>query len=144
MSSSPTCPWRRWPNSRRGVEEGSLHPKPVKQRLAREIVARFYGAEKAAGAEAHFERVVTAGEIPDDVPEHRILPDQLQDGAIWIVRLLVDAGLAPSNGEARRLISQGGVKIDGEPVTDASLDWPVQDGAVVQVGQAEVRPGPLG
>lgn len=129
---------------RRGVEEGSLHPKPVKQRLAREIVARFYGAEKAAAAEAYFDRVVTAGEIPDDVPEHRVLPDQLKEGRIWIVRLLVDAGLAASNGEARRLIVQGGVKINGQPVTDASLDWPVQDGAVVQAGKrkfARVRLG---
>ncbi len=95
----------------------------MKQRLAREIVARFYDAEKAAGAEAYFDRVVTAGEIPDDVPEHRVLPDQLKEGRIWIVRLLVDAGLAASNGEARRLIVQGGVKINGQPVTDASLDW---------------------
>lgn len=120
---------------RKGVESGKLHPKPVKQRLAREIVTRFYDAEKAQAAEAHFERVVVSGDIPEEVPEYRIPGDALSDGKIWIVRLMVDAGLAPSNGEARRLVSQGGVKIDGETVTDPNLDWAPKDGAVLQVGK---------
>ena len=120
---------------KQGVEEGRLHPKGVKQRLAREIVARFYDAEKAKEAEAHFDRVVSAGEIPEDVPVHLVNADALEGGRIWIARLLVEAGLASSNGEARRLISQGGVRINGETVTDPGLDWLAEDGAVVQVGK---------
>lgn len=118
-----------------GIEAGTLHPKEVKQRLAREIVARFYDAERAREAEAHFERVVAAGEIPEDVPEHVVDAAALKGGRLWIVRLLVDAGLAASNGEARRLIAQGGVKINGQTMTDPGLDWLVEDGAVVQVGK---------
>ena len=75
---------------RQGIERGELHPKQVKQRLAREVVTRFYDKEKALEAEAHFERVVTAGDIPEDVPEYRLTDDALKDGAIWIVRLMVD------------------------------------------------------
>jgi len=120
---------------REGVERGELHPKEAKMRLAREIVARFYDEQKAREAEAHFERVIAAGEIPEEVPTHALSESSLSDGRIWIAKLLVDAGLAPSTSEARRLVLQGGVKIDGETVRDPSLDWEARDGAVVQVGK---------
>src|SRR5690606_38739242 len=106
-----------------------------KRRLAREIVQRFYGAEGAMAAEAHFDRVHREREVPPDIPEVVLEPADLKEGRIWIAQLLVRAGLATSNSQARRLVAQGGVRIDGQVVTDPELDWLATGGAVVQVGK---------
>lgn len=94
------------------VEAGDLHPKGVKQELARHLVAQFHGAEAARQAEEEFEKVFAAGGVPDEVPE-KDLP-----GTWTLTKLLPAAGLAESNGEARRLIQQGAVAVDGERVDD--------------------------
>jgi len=120
---------------RRGLADGTIHPRDAKRRLAREIVKRFYSEEAAWAAEEHFDKVHRQREIPDDVPEFVLRPEQLEGGRIWIVRLLVEAGLASTNSEARRLISQGGVRIDGAVINDPNLDWEPKTGAVVQVGR---------
>ena len=120
---------------RTGLADGSIHPRDAKRRLAREIVTRFHSADAALAAEAHFDRVHRQRELPEDIPEVALRPDQLEEGRIWIARLLVEAGLASSTSEARRLVAQGGVRINGEVVGDPSLDWTVEPGAVVQVGR---------
>ncbi len=120
---------------RDGIETGSVHPRSVKQRLAREVVARFYPESEADRAERHFERVIAQGEIPEDVPEFWVPSEAMNDGQIWIVRLLVLAGMASSNGEARRLVEQGGVRVNGDVVASPSQDLVVEPGAVVQVGK---------
>jgi len=120
---------------RRGLADGTLHPRDAKRRLAREIVRRFYGDEAALAAEDHFDRVHKEREIPEDIPEVVLKPGDLKDGRIWIAHLLVRAGLASSNSEARRLVGQGGVRLNGEVVGDPELDWQVHSGAVVQVGK---------
>lgn len=114
---------------------GLLHPRDVKRRLARDIVTRFYDAEAAAAAEAEFDRVFKQKQVPDDIPDVVLPKEDLRDGTIWIVKLVVAAGFASSNGEARRLVQQGGVKINGETVDRVDYDWPVQAGAVLQVGK---------
>ena len=73
--------------------------------------------------------------VPDDIPEVKLASQDLEDGRIWIVRLLVQAGLASSNGEGRRLIQQGGVRLDGEIIENIDLDWEPRSGAVLQVGK---------
>ncbi|MEA2601451.1 MAG: tyrosyl-tRNA synthetase [Acidobacteriota bacterium] len=100
----------------RQVQAGELHPKAVKQELGRRLVAQFHGEEAARQAEAEFEAVFAGGGVPDDVPEKEL------DGAWNLARLLAAAELAPSNGEARRLIQQGAVAVDGERATDPSLE----------------------
>lgn len=120
---------------RKGLADGSVHPRDAKRRLAREIVQRFYGAEGAMAAEAHFDRVHREREVPPDIPEVVLEPADLKEGRIWIAQLLVRAGLATSNSQARRLVAQGGVRIDGQVVTDPELDWLATGGAVVQVGK---------
>ena len=99
-------------------EAGTLHPKAVKQELARRLVAQYHGEEAAAQAQAEFENVFAAGGVPDDVPEKELA------GAFTLARLLVAAELAPSNGEARRLIEQKAVSIDGERAEDPTLELP--------------------
>lgn len=120
---------------REGVEQGSVHPRDAKRRLAREVVARFHDQDQVEKAERHFDRVFGQGEAPEEMPEVVIGRDELKDGTIWVVKLVVLANLASSNGEARRLIEQGGVKIDGKTVETPNTDWTAEDGAVLQVGR---------
>jgi tyrosyl-tRNA synthetase len=95
---------------------GELHPKLVKQELARRLVTQFHGEEAARLAAAEFEAVFAGGGVPDEVPEKDL------DGAWILAKLLTAAELAPSNGEARRLIQQGAVTVDGERASDPSLE----------------------
>ncbi|HYX23638.1 MAG TPA: tyrosine--tRNA ligase [Thermoanaerobaculia bacterium] len=101
---------------RRQVAAGELHPKAAKQELARRLVALYHGEEAARQAAAEFEAVFTAGGVPDEVPEKELA------GAWSLARLLTAAGLAPSNGEARRLVQQGAVAVDGERAGDPALE----------------------
>jgi len=110
-------------------------PMAAKMRLAGELVRIYHGPDAACAAAEHFERTVRNREAPEQVPEVRLGGDLLRDGKVWIVKLIVHCGFARSNGEARRLIAQGGVSLDGELLTDADLDFTPPDGAVLKVGK---------
>ena len=118
----------------RGLREGSLHPGEQKRRLAREIVGLYHGDEAAKSAEERFDRIHREREVPEDIPESSIdgLPDPVP-----VARLLSEAGLAASRSEGRRLISQGGVRIDGDPFADPQGELPHAEliGKVLQVGR---------
>jgi tyrosyl-tRNA synthetase len=107
---------------------GGRNPKEAKVLLAREITARFHGAAAADAAEADFELRARGG-VPDVIPEVALAGAPLGIGA-----LLKQAGLAPSTSEALRLVDQGGVRVDGEAVTDRGLKL-AAGGYVVQVGK---------
>lgn len=119
---------------RHGLEDNSLHPRDVKMRLAREIVTMFHGPEAAKSAEEHFKSVFQKGDLPEEMPEIMLDSDELREGKIWLIKLLVKAGLAASNGEARRSVQQGAVKINNEKVTEEG-DISISDGMVIQVGK---------
>jgi len=102
-----------------GLLVGTLHPMEAKKRLAREIVTIYHDQIAAQEAQAEFEKVFSSRELPTDIPAIPVPDSMLKDGKIWIVKLLTTAGFASSNGEARRLIEQGGVTLDGEKITDA-------------------------
>jgi tyrosyl-tRNA synthetase len=106
-------------------------PLEAKLALARFIVARAHGDEAAADAEAHFTRVVREGEAPEDVPEA-----ELPDGdPVHLPALLVEHLGIGSTSEARRLIAQGAVKVDGTPIAEIDLPRQKLDGALVQAGK---------
>jgi len=130
-----TVPMDELEEMEKKLDNGELHPRDAKRRLAREIVARFHNEGAAKEAEAEFDRVFKENLVPDDIPEVKLASQDLEDGRIWIVRLLVQAGLASSNGEGRRLIQQGGVRLDGEIIENIDLDWEPRSGAVLQVGK---------
>jgi tyrosyl-tRNA synthetase len=107
-------------------------PVDQKRELARSLVSRFHGEPAVAGAEKHFDAVVRR-EVPEDAPVVR-LPEQEE---IWIVDLITRAGFANTNGEARRLMKGGAVRVGGQVVRDERLSLPSRDleGKVLQVGK---------
>jgi tyrosyl-tRNA synthetase len=115
---------------REGLAAGSLHPRDTKMRLAREIVTLYHGAAAARAAEREFRQVFQQGDLPEEMPEVRI-----NAARVWLPRLMVQANLAPSTSEARRLISQGAVKLDGERLADPDVEIGIRDGAVIQAGK---------
>jgi len=132
-----------WAEAKRRMAEGSTNPRDVKKALAREMVTRFYDDTVAEEAEHEFERMFQARGLPDDVEEPRIYLSGHETEPIWIVTLLVQAGLTPSNTEARRLIEQGAVRMDGERVRDTNLRLTISEPHLLQVGRrrfARIRP----
>ncbi len=108
----------RWDRQRREGElrslaNGTRHPRDLKLSVAGEIAAGLHGEAAARSATQEFERVFASGGEPDDIPELAIAAD-----SIGIVDLLLAAGLATSRSEARRLVGQGGVRLDDETVPD--------------------------
>lgn len=118
----------------RGLRDGTMHPNEQKRRLAREVVALYHGRDAAGEAEERFDSLFKRHEVPGDVPDHRL---PAGDGPLGLVTLLAETGLAASKSDARRLIEQGGVRIDGEPLTDpqAALPRDALVGRVLQVGK---------
>jgi tyrosyl-tRNA synthetase len=119
------------------TESGSVGAYEAKRRLAREIVTVYHGPEAGEAADRRFQLVHAEHEIPEDVAEAEIPPSCIVDGTVWLPRLLAELGLAGSNSEARRLVEQGGVRVDGNPVEDPAAEWKPEDlaGRVIQVGR---------
>ena len=112
-------------------------PVDSKRRMARLLTARLHGEEAAAGAEEHFDRLHVSREMPDEIEELAVAVD---GGAVHLPAVLRDA-FGISSSEARRLLSQGGVKLDGDPVGADELDLPPDrlDDRVLQVGKRRFR-----
>lgn len=122
-----------------GIAAGKLHPKEVKSSLAREVVAFYHDGASAERAAAEFDRVFAQGQLPSELEEVAIPAGKLDaQGGIWIVELIVLAGFAATNGEARRFVRQGAVRLNGEQVTDETLAFPPCGGEVLQVGKRRI------
>ncbi|MFW6107511.1 MAG: tyrosine--tRNA ligase [bacterium] len=112
------------------------HPRDAKVRLATEIVSFYHSPQAAREAAAEFDKVFRRGELPEDMPTRRLEPaDLADDGRIWIVRLVLASGFAPSASQARRLVTQGAVTLDGQKITDPEAHVEVADGQVLRVGK---------
>lgn len=110
-----------------GLETGYTHPRDAKMRLAWEITHAFYGAEAADAAQEQFVAMFQKGDAPDEMPEY------LTDGQETLVEIIVGNGLAESKSQARRLIDQQGVKVDG--ITMREGNTMVDRESVIQVGK---------
>jgi tyrosyl-tRNA synthetase len=117
-----------------GLHDEILHPKAVKQRLAREIVTIYHDVEAAQAAEAEFMRVFRDHELPQDIPEVNVPQSLFKDEKIWIVRLLTHINFAQSNREARTLVEQGAVTLNDEKITEP-IDLPLENGTILKVGR---------
>lgn len=112
-------------------ESGAENPRNVKVKLAKFIIRDFHSAADADAAEEEFNRRFVQKEIPDEIEEVKI-----PAGSYALAQLLADTGLAASKGEARRLIEQGGVRVNGEKATAANAEIAINvDGVVIQVGK---------
>jgi tyrosyl-tRNA synthetase len=109
------------------VESGKMHPRDAKMTLSREVVSTFYGDDDAKTAEEAFVNLFQKGDIPDEMPEFIMEP-----GA-RVVDVLVTSGSVISGSEARRVVKQNGVKLDGETLTDPLAEFPHP--GVLQVGK---------
>ena len=110
-----------------GVEQGRLHPRDVKMKLAREIVSIYHSDEAAVQAQEAFVRVFQQGDEPEDMDEYA-----LKDGQS-VLDVLVAGKLVKSKSEGRRMIDQKAVRLDGETLTDPTQDFPHP--GVLQVGK---------
>jgi len=114
----------------KGLKSGNLHPGETKRELAKEIISTYYSQKEAESAEAEFDRVFKSKEMPTEIPEVKVSAPK-----IWIVKLLTETGLASSNGEARRAIEGGAVKLNGKSVTDKDSEIEIRTGDVLQLGK---------
>ncbi len=114
---------------RRAMEAGE-NPRDIKHELAWELVRRYHGADEADEAKAHFRKVFVHKDIPDEIPEYRISEDE-----VFINKLMTESGLCRSGGEAKRLIGQGGVYLNGKRILSHNRALRVHDGDILKVGK---------
>ncbi len=111
----------------KAIRDGKLHPRDAKMKLSFEIVSQFYSPEETEEAQQAFINLFQKKDVPDEMPEYT-----LEEGQT-VLDVLVGAGLVESNSQARRLIKQNGVRLDGETLTDANAAFP--NPGVLQVGK---------
>lgn len=111
--------------------KGGVNPRNYKSRLGIELVSTYHGKDQAARAETEFNRMFKERKAPDDMPTHRIK----KEGNFPVLDVIVEAKLAASKSEARRLMTQGGVEVDGVVVKDWKQLVAVKNGTVLKVGK---------
>jgi tyrosyl-tRNA synthetase len=115
---------------RAAAERGERNPRDLKVELAKRIITDFHSAPDALAAEEEFNRIFKRKEVPDEIEART-----LAAGSWKLPRLLVETTLAASMGEARRLIEQGGVRIDGERHTEDEVNLSAERSILIQVGK---------
>jgi tyrosyl-tRNA synthetase len=115
------------------MKEDKVNPRDLKMILAKEIVRLYHGEEKAIEAEEHFKSVFQKKNLPDEIQDLEISLEDSEDGIFFIPKLVTTLNLSPSTSEARRLIKQGGIKINGEKISEEKLF--INDGDIIQVGK---------
>ena len=111
------------------LSDSTINPRDVKRALGREIVTLYYGKDKAFEAEKHFERVIVNKSEPEEIEELTLKSSKS------LIDIISTAGLTKSKGEARRMVNQGAVRIDGEKVTDINLIVDKGSIIVIKVGK---------
>lgn len=122
----------------RHLKDGSLHPRDAKAHLAHRIVERYHDTAAAERAAAEFDRIFAQGELPSEMPDIVVSRSEFEGDSIWLVKVLMTAGFAASNAEARRLIRGKGVKVDGQIIDDEMSRLPLRGGEIIQVGKRRV------
>ncbi|MGB0589862.1 MAG: tyrosine--tRNA ligase [Myxococcota bacterium] len=133
ISLLSTAPVTEQKALREGVDSGAQHPRDVKATFAAELVARYHDAAQAAAAREEWFRIFSQREVPTDMPTFTLPPGE--GGTLSISAALKGAGLVSSGGEARRMLGQGAVSVDGEKVTDLSVTLPAGGPFVIKVGK---------
>ena len=111
------------------LNDRSTNPMDIKRKLARKIVALYYDKEKAMEAENNFNNITVSKGIPEDIQEYKLEEETL------LVNIIHDSGLLPSKSEARRMIKQSAVRIDGDIISDINLELTSGDTRILKVGK---------
>jgi tyrosyl-tRNA synthetase len=114
------------------IKSGAVHPMEAKKRLASLLVSEYHGEAAAKRARAFFEQKFQRREVPDSAPVYRV------DGELWICELMRELKFAKSTSEARRLVAQGAVRVDGQTVTDLDFRFVPGEHRVLEVGRRRV------
>jgi len=117
---------------RKELKDTSANPRDLKRKLAQTLVALYHDEDAARAAQDEFDRIFVKKDLPDNVPEYSI---PLDSGGINITQLLTETKLVASNGEARRMIEQGGVTVDGQRISDYNAEIRITESVVVKVGK---------
>ncbi len=120
------------PDELRGVKSGAIHPMEAKKRLAEKIVTEYHDAEAARRARDYFETKYQRRQVPDEAPVYKVAQE------IWVCELMKQLQFASSTTEARRLVGQGAVKVDGHTVTDPNFKFVPGEHKVLEVGKRRV------
>ena len=123
-----------------GLASGALNPRDVKAQLAREILTRLRGAAAASGAEEHFDRVFRRHEAAGDLQELRLDPDDVDEGRVFLPKVM-ERWFGATRSEWRRRIAQGGVSLDGEPVSELALPLEALVGRRLKAGKSAAAQG---
>ncbi|MGL5641805.1 MAG: tyrosine--tRNA ligase [Paraclostridium sp.] len=115
------------------MEQDKVNPRDLKMKLAKEVVKLYHGEEKALEAEQYFKSVFQKKNIPDDIAEMEVSIDEAEEGLFFIPKLVTTLKLAPSTSEARRLLKQGGIKLNGEKIESDKISLSDED--IIQVGK---------
>jgi tyrosyl-tRNA synthetase len=145
MSISDTLMWRylellsdvdmqRIKIMKADVESGKIHPMEQKKALAGELVRRFHGGEPAVTAREYFENRHQKKTLPNEIRKQF----KASAESTWICRLLVDLNFAASTSQARRLVEQGAVRVDGRVITDVNFVFDSSTHEVVEVGKKRI------
>ena len=114
------------------LDDPKNNPRDIKRKLARTFVGMYHSQEDAKQAEEEFDRIFIKKEVPDEIEEFKINNNYSE---INILDLIIKVNFAPSKGEARRLVIQGGVSINGQKITDVNLKTTLTDGMILKVGK---------
>jgi tyrosyl-tRNA synthetase len=120
---------------KKGLKDGSVHPMSAKRDLAKELVKSFYSETEAGDAEKKFNAYFREKRIPEDILS---MPLYVEDDRIWVCKLISQIKMVDSHNEARRLIRQGGVKINSEKVVDENFEVITKGEVLVQVGPRKI------
>ena len=123
------------------INSKSVNPVLAKRRLARLIIEGLYSRDDAVVAEKSFDNIFKEKLAPDKIEEYILAQDDIKEGKVWVVRVLVESRLAGSNGEARRLISQGAVKLGSKKIEDPNLELELEkiNNKIIQKGKRYFR-----
>ena len=119
------------------LASGAKHPRDAKEDLAREIVARYHGQAEAQRAAQEFAHIFREGGLPEDIEEITLTPQG--PAGLLLPNVITEAGLAASTSEARRLIKEGAVKLDGEKMADVHLELAANRPFLLQVGKKRFK-----
>lgn len=119
---------------RHKLEDGSVNPRDIKMKLAGEITTLYHGEQEAMVAEENFKAMFQKKQIPDEIPILQVSEELSKEDKVDIIKLIVKAKFASSNNEARRLVYQGAVKINGEKIPNEQL-IKINQGDIIQVGK---------